>query len=71
MKSVSQSGSLPLTPKRRLKSQDVVQYVMIDSVKAADKASNVRVPTWPWSMAINMLFTTQMTAVSDVEWNGR
>jgi len=34
------------------------------------ESSNMRAPRWPWSIAINMLFTTQMTAVS-VEKNGR
>ena len=66
--SACQSRALPLTPKRRLKTAFTIWWSTVS--KIADKSSNMRAPTWPWSIAINMLLTTQMMAVC-VEWNGR
>jgi len=58
-KSPSQSRALPLTLIRRLKISFSLWW-----------SSVLKAPTWPWSMAISMLFMIKMTAVS-VEWNGQ
>jgi len=68
-KSASQSKALPHTPTRRRMTSSRIQRSTMSNV-AERSSNNMSAPTWPWSMAVNMLFMTQTTAVS-VELNGR